>query len=75
MQSTLYLDIHGEVVCEPVEDHVEGGAGLLPAQLVVGDPVAVPVPRLPQPLRVHAAPLDLVQQTLVNGQIALLAVL
>ena len=54
---------------------MEGGAGLLPAQLVVGDPVAVPVPRLPQPLGVHAGVLDLAQQPVVDRQVVLLAVL
>ena len=54
---------------------MEGGAGLLPPQLVVGDPVAVAVPRLPQPLGVHARVLDLAQQPVVDGQVVVLAVL
>ncbi len=41
------LDIHVKVVSDLVEHSLECGTGVLPASLVVGNDVTVPVPQLP----------------------------
>lgn len=61
------FNIHVEVICEPVHDHVESGALFLPLLLVIGDQVRVAVPELPKLTRIDPRVLNLVQQLIVDG--------